>query len=238
MDDGTRPERPERPESLAAWRPGGHQIIPRPPGWLLNPTTPWAVRADHRFDVDSVLAAVARRGVGGPPPWQTDNPGSSAVLVGLFDGPMGAEVLLTRRSWHLRTHRGEVSFPGGRLDPGETPIDAALREAEEEIALDRAHVEVVGELDKLSTMSSQSIIVPIVARLHDHTGVYPATAEVDRVLTVPLIELTRADTYREERWGMDGAARQLYFFELDDETVWGATARMLRQLLQIVLSDG
>ena len=137
----------------------------------------------------------------------------------------------------MRTHRGEVSFPGGRLDPGETPVEAALREAHEEVALDPSHVEVIGELDHLATMVSRSVIVPIVARLSGPPVVRAATSEVDRILTVPLAELTRADTYREEHWGAGEETRSLYFFELDDETVWGATGRMLRQLLDLALSN-
>ena len=87
----------------------------------------------------------------------------SAVLVPLYDGPDGAEVLLTRRSQALRNHRGEVSFPGGRIDPGETPVAAALREAYEEVALDPQVPQVIGELDHLSTVVSSSRIVPVAA---------------------------------------------------------------------------
>ena len=89
----------------------------------------------------------------------------SAVLVALADGPSGAEVLLTRRSWDLRSHKGEISFPGGRIDAGESPAEAALREAQEEVGLDPAAIEVVGELEHLNTVVSRSYIVPVVARL-------------------------------------------------------------------------
>lgn len=157
----------------------------------------------------------------------------SAVLVALFDGNVGPEVVLTRRAWHLSSHRGEVSFPGGRLDPGESPVDAALREAEEEVLLDRSAVEVVGELDHLATVVSRSLIVPVVGRLVGRPHLAAGTSEVDRILTVPLAELLAPGTFREERWGTPPLDRPVYFFELDDETVWGATARMLVQLLSI-----
>ncbi len=130
----------------------------------------------------------------------------------------------------MRTHRGEISFPGGRLDPGETAADAALREAHEEVGLDPALVTVEGELEHLNTVVSRSYIVPVVASLAAPVELQPASPEVDRVLWVPLAEFTRPDTYRSERWGTPPTDRLLHFFELDDETVWGATASVLVQL--------
>jgi 8-oxo-dGTP pyrophosphatase MutT (NUDIX family) len=156
---------------------------------------------------------------------------ASAVLIALFDGDHGAEVLLTRRAWHLRSHRGEVCFPGGRQDDGETSIQTALREAHEEVLLDPFHVTVVGELDHLATVASHSLIVPIVARLDRRPVLSAGTSEVDRIFTTPLVDFLRADTFREEHWTRDNVTFPVPFFELDDETVWGATARLLRDLL-------
>ncbi len=157
------------------------------------------------------------------------------MLVALADGPEGAEVLLTRRSQTLTSHRGEISFPGGRVDTGETFEAAALREAHEEVALDPSVVQLRGRLDPISTMVSRSYIVPVVATLERQPSLSPAAGEVDRIMWVPLAELTRSDTFREEVWHVDGDARPIYFFELDDETIWGATARVLRQLLRVAL---
>jgi mutator protein MutT len=159
----------------------------------------------------------------------------SAVLVVLTDGAEGAEVLLTRRSQALNTHRGEISFPGGRVDPGETFEAAALREAHEEVALEPDVVELHGRLDAISTPVSSSFIVPVIGTVASRPTLTPAADEVDRILWVPLAELTRADTFREEVWTRNGETRPIFFFELDDETIWGATARVLHQLLRVAL---
>jgi 8-oxo-dGTP pyrophosphatase MutT (NUDIX family) len=159
----------------------------------------------------------------------------SAVLIALADGPTGAEVLLTKRSMAMRNHRGEISFPGGRLDPGETPLQAALREAHEEVGLDPDLVRPIGELDHLNTVVSRSYIVPLVADLTDRVPLTPTSAEVERVMWVPVADLVRPGTYRSERWGRPPAERLIHFFELDDETVWGATAHLLVDLLRRAL---
>lgn len=180
-----------------------------------------------------VVAAVRSSRSSRPALYEGDDARPAAVLVAIADDADGqAGVLLTRRSRRLRNHSGEMSFPGGRIDPGESPEDAAVREALEEVALDPSVVEVVGTLDHLATVVSRSYIVPVVARLPAQFDLPAASPdEVERVLWVPLGELVRADTYRVERWGEPPTSRLLYFFELDDETVWGATASVLRDLL-------
>jgi 8-oxo-dGTP pyrophosphatase MutT (NUDIX family) len=222
----------EQPEP--ARRRGGAQIIPRPPAWQLGEPAPWAaVPAAATIDLDRLAATIAARGPGRPMPVEFPGGRQSAVLIALFPGERGAEVVLTRRSQTLNSHKGEISFPGGRLDPGETPVDAALREAHEEVALDPALVTVVGELDQIATMVSRSLIVPIVGTLAQRPELRASAGEVDRILTAPLVDLLDAEVYREERWGHPPLDRAIHFFELDDETVWGATGRILVQLLSI-----
>lgn len=219
----------------SARRRGGEQHIPRPDMWRPGATAPWADRRDV-IGLDALLDVVSARA---PQRLAPPFPGArnSAVLVLLHDtgtgGIDGVEALFTKRAQHLRNHKGEISFPGGRMEAGETPVETALREAWEEVALDPALVTVVGELDHLSTVVSNSYIVPVVATVAERPALAPHAGEVDRILWVPLDELARADTYREEWWGIGDLERPIHFFELDDETIWGATARMLHQLLRL-----
>jgi 8-oxo-dGTP pyrophosphatase MutT (NUDIX family) len=131
-----------------------------------------------------------------------------------------------------------VSFPGGRIDRGELPLTAALREAHEEVGLDPASVRVLGELAQLCTFANPAPITPFVAALPGRPALHPNPAEVERVFTVPLVELTDPEVYREELWVFpDGSERSIQFFELWADTVWGATARMLRELLDLVVGS-
>jgi 8-oxo-dGTP pyrophosphatase MutT (NUDIX family) len=162
----------------------------------------------------------------------------AAVLCALFDEGSQAEVVLTRRSSRLRSHTSQVSFPGGRLEEGEAPLAAALREAREEVGLDPAAIDVFARLSTVQIMSNPAPIVPFVGALPGRPVLRPNPAEVERAFTVPLAELGEPDVYREEVWTFpDGLERRMYFFELVGETVWGATARMLHELLDVVLAD-
>jgi 8-oxo-dGTP pyrophosphatase MutT (NUDIX family) len=212
-------------------RRGGAQYIPRPATWTPGDVAP-PIGHPLRLSVADIVAALAGSPPGRPLAPAFPDARLSAVLVALADGDRGAEVLLTRRSMDLRHHRGEISFPGGRVDPGETPIDAARREAMEEVALAPEAVDVVGELEHLNTAVSRSYIVPVVGQLAEPVVLHPASPEVERVFWLPLGELVRPDTYRSERWGRPPTDRLLHFFELDDETIWGATAAMLVDLLR------
>jgi 8-oxo-dGTP pyrophosphatase MutT (NUDIX family) len=157
---------------------------------------------------------------------------ASAVLAALYEEAGDLHVVLTRRTWELRSHSGEVSFPGGRQDEGEDLWTTALREAHEEIALDPTGIEVLGELDHLATITSRSFIVPFVAALPGRPPTTANPAEVSAVLHVPVAELLDPAVFREERWTFPWAEdRPIFFFELVGDTVWGATGAMLRQLL-------
>lgn len=172
-------------------------------------------------------------------PLEVDSSRPAGVLLPLFEEAGEASIVLTRRAAHLRSHTGEVAFPGGRLEPGEEPVAAALRETQEEIGLDPGEVEVIGQLAPLTTMSSGSRITPFVGILAGRPRLVRNPAEVDRVFDVSLAKLVSDGVYREERWDILGLRdRPMHFFELEDETVWGATARILVELLELVANKG
>jgi 8-oxo-dGTP pyrophosphatase MutT (NUDIX family) len=161
----------------------------------------------------------------------------AAVLIPLFEEDGEARVVLTRRSPRLRTHTHQVSFPGGRLDTDESPLDAALREASEEVGLEPELVEVLGQLPPLSTLSRNAHITPFVGALAKRPALSPNPLEVEHAFDVALADLTAV--YQEERWDMPGASdRPMHFFHLEDDIVWGATARMLHDLLELVALSG
>jgi 8-oxo-dGTP pyrophosphatase MutT (NUDIX family) len=249
-------------ESARLAAPGGPQRIPRPEGVRLGPGAWWS-RAGATPPPTVPLARVrhALQPVGAdlsPRPPLTPGAGAvraapevadsvldnrlpmadprpSAVLCALFEEDGDTWVVLTRRSSRLRSHTGEIAFPGGRLDSGETAVAAALREAEEEVGLDPGTVEIIGELSPLATMSSRSAITPFVGVIDRRPHLRPNPAEVDRAFAVPLAELMATGVYHEERWTFPGGGdRAIHFFELPGETVWGATAMMLRDLLDRV----
>jgi 8-oxo-dGTP pyrophosphatase MutT (NUDIX family) len=128
-----------------------------------------------------------------------------------------------------------VSFPGGRLDEGEDALAAALREAAEEVGIKPAAVEIIGELSPLATVGSRSAITPFVGVLKARPVLTPNPDEVELAFDVSLAELMRDGVFREERWRWMGQEdRPMYFFDLPDDTIWGATARMLYELLELV----
>ena len=159
----------------------------------------------------------------------------SAVLVPLYELHGEPMVLLTRRSPTLRAHTHEVAFPGGRHDDTDADhVETALREAEEEVGLDRSLVQIVGALDWFVTGGSGSLVHPFVGLLAESpTDLVANPGEVEAILPVKLSELLLDEVWREERWTRDGVESPVTFFELYGDTIWGATGNMLRQLLTI-----
>jgi 8-oxo-dGTP pyrophosphatase MutT (NUDIX family) len=249
-----------RPAPGAPPTRAGRQVIPRPDDAAPGRPAPWAaLEPDRRRGVslERVRAALEarRRRLAAFEQVTFDelpDPGRpAAVLVALFEEDGEARVVLTRRAGHLRTHTGEVSFPGGRLDREESPEAGALREAAEEIGLEPASVDIVGRLTPLATMSSGAAITPVVGFLGARPAVVPNPNEVERVFDVALSDLTADGVFSEELWVLppglmpanplvrddadaDGSF-PMWFFELAHDTVWGATARVLMELLRLTL---
>lgn len=198
-------------------------------------SAPEPLRASTHGKVDRASAVLAAL-YGQPLPSGTAGAGSTVGDAGTVSdaGNGEAHIVLTRRAQHMRSHRGEVSFPGGGQDPGEDLWSTALREAREEIALDSSLVTRIGELDHLRTMTSASHIVPYVAELPYRPELLAAPDEVESVLHVSLAELLEPGVYREELWFLGGEDRPIFFFEIEGDTIWGATAAMLRNLLTLV----
>ncbi|HEY5013926.1 MAG TPA: CoA pyrophosphatase [Acidimicrobiia bacterium] len=214
---------------------GGKQRIPRPADWQPADPTPWHVREEPVPKLS--LADVRGRLADLPPPRPAPeapadlvgSPRPSAVLLALFEADGEARIILTKRPETMPTHQGEIAFPGGKLDPlVDTDLRAtALREAEEEIGLEPGLVEIVAELDGIGTLASRFVIAPFVGLLASRPVLTPDPREVVRVFDVPLSELLAPGVHHAEHWPTPSSAMELHFFDLADETVWGATARIL-----------
>lgn len=188
----------------------------------------------------------ALHALAGPPlayAWNLDelhgllNPGASlreaAVLVGLVDRPQGAQVLLTRRTDLLRHHAGQVSFPGGRLEPwDEGPVGAALRETQEEIGVGPELVTPLGFLDPLATITGFRV-VPVVARVAPTYRARPDPGEVAEVFEVPLAFLMSPSNLLAREVDVQGRPRRILEFvqgSTSPRRIWGVTASILYNL--------
>lgn len=216
----------------------GRQKIPRPADWVQGPEPPWADRdLSVLGDGEEVLRRLRERvaAAGGETPRPVDSAmRPSAVLVPVMDVAGSPALVFTRRSRHLTHHKGEVSFPGGRLDPGEDTVAAALREAHEEIALAPSLVSVIGQLPPVTTYASNSAITPVVARVTGAPLFVPNAVEVERVFTVTLAGLAAPGVFSQELWPIAGTSSPIHFYDLDDDILWGVTGRMVTHLLDVL----
>jgi 8-oxo-dGTP pyrophosphatase MutT (NUDIX family) len=154
----------------------------------------------------------------------------AAVLVPLVERGSGVNVILTRRAEALRRHGGQVAFPGGRVDPGDSSLAAAaLREAHEEIGLDPEAVDLIGTLDVHETVTRYSV-TPFVGRLMRPFEPVRDPAEVAEVFEVPLGFLLDPANLQVHRRRWQGGWRRYYVIPYGPHYIWGATARMLKSL--------
>jgi 8-oxo-dGTP pyrophosphatase MutT (NUDIX family) len=154
----------------------------------------------------------------------------AAVLIPMHGWPENPGLVFTERRADLRRHAGEVSFPGGRRDPGEDLLDTALREAEEEIGLDRDRVEIAGALPPVGTFVTGYKIHPFVGLIGEGLRFEPNPAEVENVLVASLEELRAG--YGKRRLVRRGMPIRTDSYVVGEALIWGATARMLGELLE------
>jgi 8-oxo-dGTP pyrophosphatase MutT (NUDIX family) len=158
----------------------------------------------------------------------------AAVLLPIVDRgePM---MLFTKRTERVGHHKGQISFPGGVMDPTDaTLLDAALRECEEEIALPRTAVEPLGALDDTETVATNFVITPFVGLVREPVAWQPDGEEIERVIEVPFAALAAKGSFRVELMHRNGVERPVYYFDYQGDTIWGATARILVHYLELL----
>jgi 8-oxo-dGTP pyrophosphatase MutT (NUDIX family) len=153
----------------------------------------------------------------------------AAVLVPIIEREDGPTILLTKRTAHLADHAGQISFPGGRLESGETPVEAALREAEEEVGLDRSFVEVAGYIDAHETVTGFHI-TPVVSFVRPGFALKLDAFEVAEAFEVPLDFLFNPANHQEHSRIYKNTTRRYYAMPYGEYYIWGATARILVNL--------
>ncbi|HCO03815.1 MAG TPA: CoA pyrophosphatase [Actinobacteria bacterium] len=169
-----------------------------------------------------------------PAPRHSPPPGDrvAAVLIPLLISTPQPRVVFTERSDQLSRHAGEISFPGGIVDAGESLAAAALREAEEELGLKAEDVELLGALTPVHTHVSGILVVPFVGLLAADPRFTPNAGEIAEVLEFPLADLVAAGEIRE--FEREGRRFRTFVFDMDGKLIWGVTGYILRNLLDVL----
>jgi 8-oxo-dGTP pyrophosphatase MutT (NUDIX family) len=162
----------------------------------------------------------------------------AAVLVPLLRADDGIRLLLTLRTEWVGTHKGQISFPGGKTDPTDaSPLATALREAHEELAIQPADVDVLGTLDDSITITD-FLVTPIVGTLPHPYPFVPLDREIAEVIEIPLARFLDPSVHRtEERGTRNGAPHLVHFYDLDGTVVWGATARFIHGFIELAFPE-
>jgi len=163
---------------------------------------------------------------------------AAAVLLPITDH-REPHLLFTKKTASVPHHQGQFSFPGGVVEQADASrVETALREAWEEIRLPASAVEVLGLLDDTETRATPFIITPVVGIVTDHVDFVPDGREIERVLEVPLRVLRDPAIFHTETWERNGEPHLVYFYRVSEEDViWGATARILRQFLRLLSGE-
>ena len=213
---------------------GGEQKIPRPRNWEMGSTPPWQKENQNKLMLRSIEKSLEQ--FRSPEITGEKHERSSSVMIPLYEEDAQVHMILTRRSKMMRHHTSEISFPGGNSEPEDTDEwSTAKREAYEEINLDPALPKKIGTLESFITVGSKSFVTPVVATLDGRPELKANPYEVEKILHVPLTELLLPEVYHEEVWELrNGQQRNIHFFELIGDTVWGATGSMIKQFLTII----
>jgi 8-oxo-dGTP pyrophosphatase MutT (NUDIX family) len=165
------------------------------------------------------------------------SPVAAAVLVPIVDHPSGLSILLTQRATHLKHHPGQISFPGGRIEPTDSgPLEAALRESEEEIGLSREHVQFVGYLDPHLVLTG-FWITPVVAFVQPGFELKLDEREVAGTFEVPLDHLFDATNHRSRERLLGTTPISVHDIPFGEHNIWGATAGILMALYRLLRVD-
>jgi 8-oxo-dGTP pyrophosphatase MutT (NUDIX family) len=159
---------------------------------------------------------------------------TAGVLLLLFPVEDEIHLVLTRRTDSMNNHQGQISFPGGRQENGESIQQTALREAEEELGIHIDSEEILGELTPLVIPPSQYCIHPVLAYSQQYLDFHPAPEEVAEVLEVPLSHLLDSKNLRKENWIIREEEVLVPFFAFKGHAIWGATAMVLSEFLEII----
>ena len=198
------------------------RLLPDPPANAFDPAFA-PRRGDHALNAPAPEA----RAVASATP--------AAVLAPIVARPSGPTVLLTQRASNMRNHSGQIAFPGGKIDAGETPLAAALREAKEEIGLDRGAVEPLGWLDPYLTGTGYRIM-PLVAIVDPSFTAVINPSEVEDVFETPLSFLMNEANHQRHAREWQGRLRHFYAMPWRERYIWGATAGILRDLYERLYS--
>jgi 8-oxo-dGTP pyrophosphatase MutT (NUDIX family) len=157
----------------------------------------------------------------------------SAVLVPIYYREGQCHILFTRRTNNVKEHKGQISFPGGARQNGESLLDTALRESREEIGLDPADVEILGELDDTLTFVSNYVVTPFVGVIPWPNSLKVDGWEASEIIETPIVALLDEGSCEYKKEVFDGKPVTSFFYHYNGDVIWGATARILHQFLEL-----